>query len=178
MKPSKKRALVEDTTNFVNGMIAVRVSVNAKVGKLHDRFNGAVKSVLEHIVERSASYWLEPVLIAQGVTTSALESIPRHAGDVYVRLIIRNHALLITSLSTGTPHSFGARSIMTMTDRWNSSNYFDVLSRTTINFGAELCAAPDTVVSVPKQLAPPGSNRHNLGKLQRIGESFAFTCFF
>jgi hypothetical protein len=171
MDVTKKRTLSEDTAELseteADGIV-VRLPADSRVSSVPERFTNAVKRLLKHLARISGPYWLEPITIAHGVAESTLEAVSVHLEGVFVRAVIRNHSLQITSISAGTAHASGIRSVLLAVERWNSSNFFDTFSHATTMLSEVECAAPDVVITVPQQFSQPGSHRHSLGMMEMI----------
>lgn len=150
----------------------VRVVVDGKIEDVNARYEHAVKRIIKATERASARivdecYWLDVVVIAEGVDGSILEQLPSQLYGYHVNMYVEDGRLVITNISTGSPHSGGVGALIQQVRNWNSvgRNRFDILSDANSNFAENASGAPDCILTVPAKYAPVGAERRNVGKI-------------
>lgn len=107
-KSLKERSSSEDTAELSEGdadEVAVKVKVNFEITDLGARYEAAVRAAIKGIKRVSGPYELAPILIANDVDISVLETVSSSVSGFHVRSHLLNGKWFITNLSTGYPQA-------------------------------------------------------------------------
>ena len=103
--------------------------------------------------------------VAENVDITLLEQLPSSLLGYFIKSYIQDNKLIITNLSTGSPHAGGVGAFNNQARNWNSAgrNRFDIFSDATSKFGEESSGAPDMIVTVPEKYSLAGEGRRAVG---------------
>lgn len=170
---TKARSVLEATADLgdpESEEFVVRVVADWKIDDINSRYENAVKRIIKATERASVvydCYWLDTIVIAEDVDVSILEQLPSQLFGYHVKKFVENGRLIITNISTGSPHSGGVCALIHQVCSWNSigRNKFDILSDANLSFAENMSGAPDCVLTVPWKYSPIGVERRSVGKI-------------